>query len=95
MSTGASDPEMRRRFDEAEKIRVGETQLRRPTLRATEETLRAHFSSGISRGDIELENPHVEPRVTDEERARAVPASVLIAVVLRDRVPTVLFTQRP
>ncbi|MAG30654.1 MAG: coenzyme A pyrophosphatase [Deltaproteobacteria bacterium] len=94
MSTGKIDPEMRRHFDEAEKIRIHETPLRRPSLCATADTLRAHFASDVARTATELENPHVEPRVTDEERARAVPASVLIAIVLREAGPTILFTQR-
>jgi 8-oxo-dGTP pyrophosphatase MutT (NUDIX family) len=85
---------MKRRFDAAEKIRVGETFLRRPALRPDESSLREHFASRISRSPRELENPHVEPRISASQRARAVPASVLIAIVLRGSAPTVLVTQR-
>jgi 8-oxo-dGTP pyrophosphatase MutT (NUDIX family) len=94
MSTGAPDPEMKRRFDTAEKVRVGDTGLRRPPLRPNEKTLRAHFKSSIGEAAVELENPHVEPKIAAAERARAIPASVLIAIVLRDSEPTVLVTQR-
>jgi 8-oxo-dGTP pyrophosphatase MutT (NUDIX family) len=94
MSEGAIDPEMRRRFEAAEKIRVGETALRRPALRPTPASLRAHFSSEVGRAQVALENPHVEPRVTAADRARAAPAAVLLGVVLRDPEPTVLITQR-
>jgi 8-oxo-dGTP pyrophosphatase MutT (NUDIX family) len=94
MSAGAINPEMRRRFDSAEKVRVGDTDLRRSALRPSETTLRAHFKSSIWEAAVELENPHVEPKITAAERARATPASVLIAIVLRDSEPTVLVTQR-
>jgi len=96
MSAAPTDSDMKRRFDEAEKIRVGETELRRPALQATEETLRAHFAARRARSvpPPPLVNPHVEPRVSDADRARAVPASVLIAIVLREARPTVLVTQR-
>ena len=94
MRVGAIDPAMQQRFDAAEKIRVGETLLRRPALRASENSLRAHFASEVGRTHRTLENPHVEPRVTDAQRARAVPAAVLIAVVLREPEPTVLVTKR-
>ncbi len=94
MSAAPIDRETRRRFETAQKIRVGDTALRRPALRPSEHSLRAHFASDVGRAQAPLENPHLESRVTDEERARAVPASVLIAVVLRDPEPTVLVTQR-
>jgi len=94
MSADAINPEMRRRFDAAEKVRVGDTELRRPALRPSEKTLRAHFKSPIGKAPVELENPHVEPKITAAERTRAIPASVLIAIVLRDSEPTVLVTQR-
>ena len=94
MSADVIDPEMRRRFDAAEKTRIGDTALRQPALRPSDRSLRAHFASEIGRAQAALENPHVEPRVTDADRARAVPASVLIAVVLREPEPTVLITQR-
>ena len=93
-TTETADSEMRRHFEEAEKIRVGETPLARPALRPNADSLRAHFESEIGRASIELENPHVEPRVTHADRAKAVPASVLLAIVLRDPEPTVLLTQR-
>ncbi|MBJ21281.1 MAG: CoA pyrophosphatase [bacterium] len=85
---------MRRHFDEAEKIRIGETSLARPPLRPTAASLRAHFERATGRGLVELENPHVEPRVTATDRRTATPASILIAIVLRDPEPTVLLTQR-
>ena len=94
MTASPVDIEMQRRFDEAEKIRIGETPLARPALAPTPQTLRAHFESAIGRAAVELENPHVEPRVTHESRSQAVPASVLIAIVLREHEPTVLLTQR-
>jgi 8-oxo-dGTP pyrophosphatase MutT (NUDIX family) len=88
------DPEMRRHFEEAEKIPVAETALRRPPLRASAGSLRDHFASPVGRAQTPLENPHVEPRVSQALRARAVPASVLIAVALREPEPTVLVTRR-
>ncbi len=94
MAADTVDPEMRRRFDEAEKVRIAETPLVRPALRPSAESLRTHFAGEAGRADVELENPHVEPRVTDAERMKAVPASVLIAIVLREQEPTVLLTQR-
>jgi 8-oxo-dGTP pyrophosphatase MutT (NUDIX family) len=94
MRAGAIDPEMQRRFEASEKVRIGETRLRRPALRPSEESLRAHFASEVGRAEQRLENPHVEPRVTDAERASAVPAAVLVAVVLREPEPTVLVTKR-
>ena len=94
MTTAPTDSEMRRRFDEAEKVRVHETTLARPALRPTPRSLREHFSSEVGRAAVELENPHVEPRVTDADRASAKAASVLLAIVLREPEPTVLVTQR-
>jgi 8-oxo-dGTP pyrophosphatase MutT (NUDIX family) len=85
---------MRRRFEAAERIRVSETSLRRPALRPDERSLREHFAGEVGRAETPLENPHAEPRVSAAERARAVPASVLIAIVLREPEPTVLLTQR-
>lgn len=89
------DPEMKRRFDAAEKIRVHESGLARPALSPSEASLRAHFASGIGRAMRPLRNPHVEPEVTPADRARAVPASVLIPIVQRETGPRVLVTQRP
>ena len=94
MSAGAIDPEMRRRFEAAEKTRVGDTPLRQPALRPSPQSLRAHFASEIGRAQSPLENPHLEPRVSEAQRASAMPAAVLIAVVLREPEPTVLVTQR-
>ncbi len=94
MSNPTIDPEMRRRFDAAEKIRVHESPLVRPTLRPTEASLRAHFASEVGRAARELENPHVEPKVTPEQRANATPASVLLAIMLREPEPTLVVTQR-
>lgn len=88
------DPEMRRRFDAAEKTWIGETPLRRPALCPDAEALRAHFESPVGLARRPLENPHVEPRVTAAERAAAKPASVMLAVVLRAPEPTLLVTQR-
>jgi 8-oxo-dGTP pyrophosphatase MutT (NUDIX family) len=85
---------MQRRFDAAEKVCVGDTPLRREALRPDAASLRAHFASEVGRAAVALENPHVEPRVTDAERANAVPAAVLIAIVERDPEPTVLVTRR-
>jgi hypothetical protein len=94
MSNHEIDPEMRRRFEAAEKIRIGDTPLRRPAIRPTETILRAHFDSAIARRAAPLENPHVEPRVAPADRAQARPAAVLLAVVLRDPEPTVVVTKR-
>lgn len=94
MSKNPIDPEMRRRFDAAEKTRVAETTLRSPALDLDADSLRAHFKSEVGRAQLELENPHIEPRVTHEQREEATPASVLIAVVLRDSGPTVVLTKR-
>ncbi len=94
MSKNPIDPEMRRRFDAAEKTRVAETALRSPALQLDADSLRAHFESEVGRAQLELENPHIEPRVTKEQREQAKPASVLIAIVLRDSGPTVVFTKR-
>lgn len=85
---------MRRRFEASEKTRIGDTPLRRAAVRASEASLRAHFASDVGRATPELENPHLEPRVTDAQRANAVPASVLLAIVMHDAEPTVLVTQR-
>ncbi len=94
MKPGSVDPEMRRRFEAAEKIRVAETALARPGLRPDAESLRAHFESDVGRAAAPLENPHLEPRVTSAQRARAVPAAVLLPIVLRETGPTVMVTQR-
>jgi 8-oxo-dGTP pyrophosphatase MutT (NUDIX family) len=94
MATGEITEEMRRRFDTAAKIRVGDTLLARPTLRPHAASLRAHFASPVGRAERALENPHLEPRVSDAQRLRAIPAAVLIAIVLREPQPTVLVTQR-
>lgn len=50
-----------------------------------------HFS--VERPSRELRNPHVEPRVAEEVRARARPAAVLIAAIVQDE-PTILVTRR-
>jgi 8-oxo-dGTP pyrophosphatase MutT (NUDIX family) len=94
MRPGIVDLEMQRRFDAAEKIRVGDTPLRQAALWPGEESLRAHFASEVGRAAVSLENPHLEPRVSSAERADAVPAAVLIAVVIRESGPTVLVTRR-
>ncbi|MGB0621755.1 MAG: NUDIX hydrolase [Myxococcota bacterium] len=94
MSNPTINEEQRRRFDAAEKTRIHESPLVRPTLRPTAESLRAHFASPIGLEARELENPHVEPKVTSEQRAAARPASVLLAVVLREPEPTLILTQR-
>ncbi len=93
--SSAVDPEMKRRFDAAEKIRVHETPLARPALAPSDASLRAHFTSPVGRAAAPLENPHHEPRVSEADRARAVPAAVLIACVLRETGPSVIVTQRP
>ena len=94
MSAGVVDEEMQRRFDAAEKIEVAETQLRVSSLSPDEQSLRRHFDGPVGRAKKALANPHVEPKVTADERERAVPAAVLLAVVLRDPEPTILVTQR-
>lgn len=94
MTAKPVDAEMQRHFDEAEKIRIGETPLARPALAPTAASLRAHFESAVGRAAVELVNPHVEPRVSRRDRSQAIPASVLVAIVLREEEPTVLLTQR-
>jgi len=94
MSSGAIDHEMRRRFAAAEKIRVVDTALARPAVRPDERSLRAHFAGEVGRAQTVLENPHLEERITEAQAAAATPASVLLAVVLRDPEPTILVTQR-
>ena len=94
LSNPTIDEEQRRRFDAAEKLRIHESPLVRPALRPTEESLRAHFAGPVGRAARELENPHLEPRVSLEDRAKATPASVLLAVVLREAEPTLIVTQR-
>lgn len=94
MPTPETDPEMKRRFDAAEKTRVHETSLARQSLNLDNAALRAHFTTDVGRAETELENPHVEPKVTDGDRAKATPASVLLAIVDREAGPTVLLTQR-
>jgi 8-oxo-dGTP pyrophosphatase MutT (NUDIX family) len=93
--SSAVDPEMQRRFEAAEKIRIHETPLARPALAPSAGSLRRHFDSSVGRAETPLENPHFEPRVSEADAARAVPASVLIACVLRDEGPSVIVTQRP
>lgn len=88
------DPEMQKRFESAEKIRIHETSLARPALSPSADSLRAHFESEVARDPAPLENPHVEPRVTSADAAKATPASVLIAIALRDPEPTLVLTQR-
>ena len=95
MSTGAPTPEMKRRFDAAEKIRIGASALARPALQPTPASLRAHFRTPVGRAQEELENPHFEPRLAPDKKIEATPASVLIAVLLREQEPTVLVTRRP
>ncbi len=86
--------EQQRRFEAAEKIRIGDTDLRRQALRPTEASLRAHFASEVGRAARPLENPHVEPRVDPAASARATPAAVLLPIVLREPEPTILLTRR-
>lgn len=94
MVASVPDEEMKRRFDAAEKIEIVDTPLRVATLRPDEASLRRHFEGPVGRALTELENPHVEPRVTEEDRASARPAAVLLTVVLREPEPTILVTQR-
>ena len=85
---------MRNRFEAAEKIRVHESSLARETLAPDADSLRRHFTSAVGRKQVELENPHLEPRITDADRAKATPASVLLAIVPRETGPTLLVTKR-
>lgn len=86
---------MKRRFDAAEKIPIGGSAFARPALQPTAASLRAHFETPVGRAEGELENPHFEPRLDAGKKGEAVPASVLIAVLLREDEPTVLVTRRP
>ena len=94
MNNAANDPEMRRRFEAAERVAVGETALRSPVLRPTPASLREHFASVVGRAQVELQNPHLEARVTAEQRDAAIPAGILLGIVLREPEPTILVTQR-
>jgi 8-oxo-dGTP pyrophosphatase MutT (NUDIX family) len=94
MSAGTVDSEMRRRFEAAKRTRVSDTALMRPALRPSERSLRAHFASEFGRAEVPLENPHIEPKITAAQRTRAVPAAILLAIVLREDGPKVLVTQR-
>ncbi|MEM9177585.1 MAG: NUDIX domain-containing protein, partial [Myxococcota bacterium] len=94
MSNPTINEEQRRRFEAAEKIRIHASALARPALRPSEASLRAHFAGPVGREQRPLENPHVEPRVTPEAREKARPASVLLAIVLREPAPTLILTQR-
>jgi len=67
--------------------------FRHPPLAVTPESLRAHFARAGGQAASPLRNPHHEPRVDAAARARAVPAAVLIPVVLR-AAPTLLLTRR-
>ena len=75
--------------------RVSETPLARPALSLDTARLRAHFEDVPYESRRPLENPHLEPRVSDAERARATPSAVLIAVVDHALEPTVVVTTRP
>ena len=94
MKPGTVTLEMRRRFETAQKTRVADTGLRRPALHVDETVLRSHFASAVGRRAEELRNPHLEPRVTSDERARAVPAAVLLAVRRRPDGLRVVVTER-
>jgi 8-oxo-dGTP pyrophosphatase MutT (NUDIX family) len=94
MSRSPIDPEMKRRFERAERTRISDTPLRRPRLAATSADLRAYFESPRGRAQIPLENPHLEPGPTEAECRAATPAAILLAIVMRKAGPTVIVTQR-
>jgi len=71
-----------------------ESALRLPALQATYASLERHFRSAGSGRPEPIANPHREPRVSPEERRRAVPASVLIAIAERAYGPALLLTRR-
>ncbi len=91
---GSAEAEMQKRFEAARKVRVSETPLRRPPLAPDVASLRAHFSSRAGQAPRDLENPHLEPRVTPEERKRATPAAVLVGLVSRESGLSVIVTRR-
>jgi len=73
---------------------VSQTGLARPALRASPASLRSHFSAAVDRVRPPLENPHLESRVTEQDRSAATASAVLIAIVDRGGEPTVLVTTR-
>ena len=93
-SVAPVEAEMQKRFEAAEKIRVGDTALRRPSLTPSIDSLRAHFGRQAGQAPKELKNPHVEPRVTSIERERAIPAAVLLGLVARESGLSLIVTRR-
>jgi len=63
-----------------------------PALQVTCESLVAHFSRRVA--PHPLRNPHHENKVTDEQRAEATPAAVLIPLVARGDALSVVLTER-
>jgi 8-oxo-dGTP pyrophosphatase MutT (NUDIX family) len=65
-----------------------------PPLHATQESIEAHFRSPRGRARVELRNPHHEKKVDAAAQGRAVPAAVLIPIVVGEPRLEVLLTRR-
>jgi 8-oxo-dGTP pyrophosphatase MutT (NUDIX family) len=73
---------------------VQPSELRHPRLRLDVAALEAHFRSERAQLRTPLRNPHHEPRVDAVQRRAAVPAAVLIPVVVRGPEMSLLLTRR-
>ena len=71
-----------------------ESDFRHPPLQVTPESLVAHFRGEAARALRPIPNPHHESKVDVDAQRTATPAAVLIAVVTREREPTLLLTRR-
>jgi 8-oxo-dGTP pyrophosphatase MutT (NUDIX family) len=83
-------------IEQALKARTEEidSDFRPPPLRATVDSVIAHFQAREGRALPPLRNPHHEGRVSDEERRVARPAAVLIPLVRYVDRATLLLTRR-
>lgn len=66
--------------------------LAHPAIGVDMAQLRSLFNAGDLKA--ELRNPHIEPRVSEAVRARAIPSAVLIPIVPDDAGPRVVVTRR-
>jgi 8-oxo-dGTP pyrophosphatase MutT (NUDIX family) len=83
-------------IEQALKARTEEidSDFRPPPLRATVESVVAHFRAREGGALPPMRNPHHEARVSDEERRVARPAAVLVPLVRHAERPTLLLTRR-
>jgi 8-oxo-dGTP pyrophosphatase MutT (NUDIX family) len=68
--------------------------FQRPPVRASVDSLRAHFASEVALQRTPLRNPHHELEISEADRQRAQPAAVLIPVVEREEGLGLLLTRR-